>query len=154
MCISKLEFPILWKVACTNHILKVAKSQANDDFRSFSIFFCVKSSLRNTVSTRNGRFSQGSCCTSTKFKSITEWPFHPKYFAWNKHWIIRAANRGEVTIALLAEVSKAFDTVAYELALCKLHKLEFSKSSLHCSVTFDWSNALRPNQRSIAYLNA
>ena len=42
MCISKLEFPILWKVACTNHILKVAKSQANDDFRSFSIFSVLK----------------------------------------------------------------------------------------------------------------
>ena len=144
MCISKLEFQILWKVACTNHILKVAQSQANDDFPSFSIFFCVKSSLWNTVSTRNGGFSHGSCCTWAKFK----------YFAWNKHWIIRAANRGEVTIAVLAEVSKAFDTVAYELALRKLHKLEFFKSSLHWIVIFDWSNALRPNQRSIAYLNA
>ena len=40
-------------------------------------------------------------------------------------------NRGEVTIAIMADLSKAFDTVVSETFLCKLHKLGFSKSSLH-----------------------
>lgn len=43
MCISKLEFSILWKVACTNHILKVAKSQA---------FFSVLKVVYETLSLR------------------------------------------------------------------------------------------------------
>ena len=38
--------------------------------------------------------------------------------------------RGEVTIAVMADYSKAFDTVAYETVLIKLHQLGFSKSSL------------------------
>ena len=40
-------------------------------------------------------------------------------------------NRGEVTIAIMEDLSKAFETVVYETFLCKLHKLGFSKSSLH-----------------------
>ena len=40
-------------------------------------------------------------------------------------------NRGEVTIAIMADFSKAFDTVVYDTFLCKLRKLGFSKSSLH-----------------------
>ena len=45
--------------------------------------------------------------------------------------IPKAMNRGEVTIAIMEDFSKTFDTVVYETFLCKLHKLGFSKSSLH-----------------------
>ena len=45
-------------------------------------------------------------------------------------------NRGEVTIAIMADFSKAFDTVVYETFLCKLRKLGFSKSSLHQIVSY------------------
>ena len=45
-------------------------------------------------------------------------------------------NRGEVTIVIMADLSKAFDTVAYEIFLCKLRKLGFSKSSLHQIVSY------------------
>ena len=45
--------------------------------------------------------------------------------------ILKAMNRGEVTIGIMEDFSKAFDTVVYETFLCKLHKLGFSKSSLH-----------------------
>lgn len=44
--------------------------------------------------------------------------------------IIIAIKRGEVTIAFVADVSKAFDTVAYETVLSKLPELGFSKSLL------------------------
>ena len=44
--------------------------------------------------------------------------------------IPKAMNRGEVTIAIMEDFSKAFHTVVYETFLCKLHKLGFSKSSL------------------------
>ena len=47
------------------------------------------------------------------------------------HDILKAMNRGEVTIAIMEDFSKAFDTVVCETFLCKLRKLGFSKSSLH-----------------------
>ena len=39
--------------------------------------------------------------------------------------ILRAMKRGKVTIAVLADFSKAFDTVAYQTVLSKLHGMEY-----------------------------
>ena len=39
-------------------------------------------------------------------------------------------DRGEVTLAVMADFSKAFDTVDYKTLIEKLHKLNFSKKSL------------------------
>ena len=44
--------------------------------------------------------------------------------------IQRAMQRGEVTIAVLADFSKAFDTVSYPTVLRKLHSQSFSKNYL------------------------
>ena len=44
--------------------------------------------------------------------------------------IIHAMSKGEVTMAILADFSKAFDTVAYETVLKKLRGQVFSKSFL------------------------
>ena len=41
--------------------------------------------------------------------------------------ITAAMNKGEITIAVMADFSKAFDTVAYETLLQKLHQFGFSK---------------------------
>ena len=40
-------------------------------------------------------------------------------------------NRNEVTLLLLADYSKSFDTVDHKTLLHKLHSLQFSHSSLH-----------------------
>ena len=47
-----------------------------------------------------------------------------------KEHITCAMKRGEVTLAVLADFSKAFDTVTYETVLKKLHVLGFSMSFL------------------------
>ena len=44
--------------------------------------------------------------------------------------ILKAMKRGEVTIAVMADFSKAFDTVAYETVLRKFHYMGFSKNDL------------------------
>ena len=41
--------------------------------------------------------------------------------------ILQAMRRGEVTLTVLADYSKAFDTVAYETILMKMHSIGFSK---------------------------
>ena len=44
--------------------------------------------------------------------------------------IIKAMKRGEITLAVMADFSKAFDTVAFEKILSKLHQMGFSRSAL------------------------
>ena len=41
--------------------------------------------------------------------------------------ILQATQRGEVTTAVFADYSKAFDTDAYETILKKMHSIGFSK---------------------------
>ena len=47
-----------------------------------------------------------------------------------KNDILKAMKRGEVTLAVLADFSKAFDTVDFEILMKKLHSLRFSKRTL------------------------
>ena len=50
--------------------------------------------------------------------------------------ILKAMNRGEVTISIIADFSRASDAVAYETVRCKFHKLGFFKSSLYWIVSY------------------
>ena len=46
-----------------------------------------------------------------------------------KNDILKAMNRGEITLAVLVDFSKAFDTVDFEILMKKLHSLRFSKNT-------------------------
>ena len=50
--------------------------------------------------------------------------------------IAKAMKRGEITLAIFADYSKAFDTVDFEILINKLHKLNFSKTFLHWLVSY------------------
>ena len=50
--------------------------------------------------------------------------------------ILQAMQRGEVTMAVLADFSKAFDTVAYETVLKKMHSIGFSKDYLRWLISY------------------
>ena len=47
-----------------------------------------------------------------------------------KEDIVKVMNRGEITLAVMADFSKVFDTVDFETLIQKLHQLNLSKSSL------------------------
>jgi len=50
--------------------------------------------------------------------------------------ILQAMQRGEVTMAVLADYSKAFDTVAYETVLKKMLSIGFSKDYLRWLISY------------------
>ena len=50
--------------------------------------------------------------------------------------IIKAMKRGEVTLMILADFSKAFDTIKYKTVLKKLNYLGFSKSFLNWTIEY------------------
>ena len=69
------------------------------------------------LSKHQSGFRKGHCTVSTCIKI--------------KDDIMRAMNRGEVTLSIMADYSKAFDTVDYETLIHKLHKIGFSKNAKH-----------------------
>ena len=50
--------------------------------------------------------------------------------------ILKAMDRGEVTISVFADYSKAFDTIDYETLIHKLHDLNISKTFLYWIVDY------------------
>lgn len=126
-CISKLYFPHVWKIARVSPIPKVDTPVSDDHLRPVSILpilskvfeklvasqmtdFCTRESLlRDTISS----FRKGHS-TSTVLLGIRD-------------DLLSAMKRKEVTLMVLADFSKAFDTVCFKTAITKLHHLGFSK---------------------------
>ena len=129
-CVKRKKFPSLWKIARISPIPKVNEAKTNDDYRPVSIL-PVLSKVYEKLALR--QMAQYLTDNSV---------FHPNLSAYRKCHsttttllgirddLLKAMKRGEVTIAVMADYSKAFYTVAYETVLIKLHQLGFFKSFL------------------------
>ena len=135
-CIAKQIFPSLWKTARISPITKADDPRENDDYRPISTL-CVLSKVYERLALRqmadflennaifnpsNSAYRRGHSTTTTMLAIRDD--------------ILRAMKRGEVTVAVLADFSKAFDTVAYQTVLSKLHRLGFSKTSLKWIISY------------------
>ena len=50
--------------------------------------------------------------------------------------ILNAMNKGEVTLSILADFSKAFDTIDFTVLIKKLSKLNISPKFLHLILSY------------------
>ena len=103
-CNSKQTFPSSWKLARSVKNLLILRQNAD--------FLSDADILHQNISAYRKRHS-----TTTAFLPIRD-------------DIRNAMNRGEITLAVMAYFSKAFDTVTYKTVLLKLHAQGFSKDSL------------------------
>ena len=69
--------------------------------------------------------------------------------------ILKAMKTGEITLAVKADFSKAFDTVAFEKVLSKLHLMGFSRSSMQWIASFlmDWKEFVQVDDRLSAQIS-
>ena len=132
--ISRRMFPSAWKVARISAIPKCSAPKDTKDLRPISILPVLSKiyerlalgQMEQFVSTGPTRVSKDTVCAYRKGHSTTT------ALLAMKDDIACAMKRGEVTMIVLADFSKAFafDTVAFETVLKKLHALGFSKSFL------------------------
>ena len=128
--ISNRIFPHQWKVSKISPIPKINHPVEPSDYRPISILPILSKVYEKLImmqmlayleseellaETQSG-FRKGHCTVTTCMKI--------------KNDILKAMNRGEVTLAVFADFSKAFDTVDFEILIKKLHALRFSKSAL------------------------
>ena len=128
--IDKQIFPEQWKFSKISPIPKINQPIEPSDYRPISILPILSKVYEKVLltqlnqhiennqllSTHQSGFRKGHCTISTCMKI--------------KDDIVKAMNRGEITLAVMADFSKAFDTVDFETLIRKLHKLNLSKSSL------------------------
>ena len=128
--IKKQIFPEQWKVSKISPIPKISHPIEPSDYRPISILPILSKVYEKLIMTQlvhhldtnqllskhQSGFRKGHCTISTCIKI--------------KDDIIKAMDRGEVTLAVMADFSKAFDTVDFEILIRKLQKLNLSISSL------------------------
>ena len=128
-CIMEQEFPLLWKVARISPIPKIDEPQVNDDYRPVSILPALSKIYEKLALRQMVDFLTDNAVMRSNISAYRKGHSTTTTLAIRDD-ILKAMKRGEVTLAVMADFSKAFDTVAYETILSKLHQVGFSKSSL------------------------
>ena len=135
-CINLEHFPKAWKKARVSPIPKVNDPVTNSDLRGISILSALskvyeKLAMRQMVEhieanhllpyTMSG-FRKGHSTTTALLGLRDE--------------ITKAMDRGEITLMVFADFSRAFDTVHHDVLLRKLHSLGFSPSFLRWLLSY------------------
>ena len=129
-------FPSQWKLSKISPIPKISNPIEPSDYRPISILPILSKVYEKVIMTQlvhyletnqllskhQSGFRKGHCTISTCLKI--------------KDDITKAMDRGEVTLAVMADFSKAFDTVDFRTLIEKLHKLNFSKKSLRILASY------------------
>lgn len=134
-CITTRSFPDLWKLARVCPIPKVANPTVAKDFRPVSILpilskifervilnqilTFVESKVYNT--TQSG-FRKGHSTTTLLLKLRDD--------------IVKAMNKNDITIAVMIDYSKAFDTIDHSILVRKLSRLGFGQSIISLIVSY------------------
>ena len=129
-CIDQNVFPSLWKVARISPIPKNSIATNPDEFRPISVLPILSKVYEKVIlrqlchyiesdriySPTQSGFRKGHSCSTILLKLRDD--------------IVKSMNRGEVTLSLAADYSKAFDTVNYNTLIARLKELRFSASAL------------------------
>ena len=129
-------FPTEWKCARISVIPKIDNPSTGDDYHPISILpvlstvfeRLIKKQLRNFIETNN-------IYSSTHAGYRRNNPTNTILIKMRDD-ILNAVNKGEVTLSILADFSKAFDTVDYTVLIKKLSKLNMSPEFLHLILSY------------------
>ena len=128
--IEEKSFPEQWKISKITPIPKIDQPLEPSDYRPISILPILSKvyekilmqqivnhiESQQLLSKNQSGFRKGHCTITTCMKIKSD--------------ILKAMDTGEITLSVMADFSKAFDTVDFETLIRKLHQLNFSKSSL------------------------
>ena len=131
-CISKQLFPSQWKIARICAIPKCDPISSYNDLRPVSILPTLSKIFERLVLRQMSDYVTNTT-TGVLKESVSAYRRGHNtttVMIAMRDDIQRAMQRGEVTIAVLADFSKAFDTVSYPTVLRKLHSQGFSKNYL------------------------
>lgn len=129
-CIQTSAFPTKWKTARISPIPKVDDQRANDDYRPVSILPVLSKIFERLVMNQIVDFIEKEQILNEKVCGYRKGHSTVTALLGIKDMIVQAMGRGEITLMVLADFSKAFDTIDYKTLLYKMHALKFSNSFL------------------------
>ena len=129
-CIGLRSFPAAWKIARICPIPKTNISASEDDFRPISVLPVLSKVYERLIFRQ---LAQHIDENSTLYESVSA--YHKgqstiTVLQASCDDILKAMKWGEVTMMVLADFSKAFDTVRFGKLITKMYQLGFSKNFL------------------------
>ena len=129
-CITEAYFPKLWKIARVSPIPKVDNPSTNDELRPISILPVLPRVFERLVGWQLSKFANSASLLRDNISSFRKGHSTTTALLGIRDDIKRATKSKEVTLMVLADFSKAFDTVCFKTTLKKFYKVGFSKNYL------------------------
>ena len=129
-CIRKYYFPKAWKNARISPFPKVDQQKSEERFRPISILPTLSKVFEKLVALQMTSFCESESVLRDTISSLRKGHSTNTVLMGMRDDLLRAMKKGEVTLMVLADFSKAFDTVNYKVLITKLSTLGFSKPFL------------------------
>ena len=134
--IESSVFPKVWKEARISPIPKIPSPQTLSDYRPVSVLPVLSKVYERIIMIQLTNFID----QARKYQQ-TQHGFRKSHSTVTcllkmRDDIIRAMGKGEITISVFADYSKAFDTIDYETLIHKLYNLNMSKDFLYWVVDY------------------
>ncbi|KAL9962520.1 hypothetical protein ACROYT_G031627 [Oculina patagonica] len=134
--VNNLSFPEAWKVARITPIPKVSHLIENADMRPISILPVLSKVYEKLVHRQVVEFIETRTIFKDNISGYRKGHSTTTVLLGIKDDILHAMKRGELTLMILANFSKAFDTIRFKTVLRKLNNLGFSNEYLVWTINY------------------
>ena len=129
-CIDNRVFPSTWKIARVCPVPKADHAKDVTKFRPISILCILSKVFGRVILHQRCHFSEVKAHYNQTQSGFRKGHSATTLLLKFKDDIKRARNTSDITLGILLDYSKAFDTIDHPTLLEKLHKLNFSKPAL------------------------
>lgn len=129
-CIRKSYFPKAWKMARISPIPKVDSFVLDEHFRPISILPALSKVFEKLVAKQMSSFCEANAVLAKTLSSFRKGHSTSTVLMGMRDDLIKAMKKGGVTLMVLADFSKAFDTIDFKTLILKLSSLGFSTGFL------------------------
>lgn len=135
-CLASSYFPVLWKQAQVVPLPKVKMPSEYGQLRSISILPTFSKLLERTMEKQITHFLNVNNILPLKQSGFRRGYSCESALADITDDVFRAYDKGDITLLVLLDFSKAFDTISHEILLAILRYIGFSDSSLHLLASY------------------
>ena len=130
-CIAKAYFPKQWKIARVSPVPTIDNPVPKDQLRPISVLPVLFKVFKKLVAIQMTNFADHAHLLHDRISAFRKGHSTTTALMMGVRDDIRyAMKRKEVTLMVLADFSKAFDTVSFSATIVKFYKLGFSKPFL------------------------
>ncbi len=135
-CIKASYFPEAWKIARISTIPKVNQPKIEQDYRPISILPALSKVFERLVSHQVNAYIKDLALFNDSITGFRKGHSTVTTLLGIRDDIVRAMRRGEVTLMVLADYSKAFDTINFKSVVHKMHSMGFSQNFLRWTLSY------------------